>query len=53
MLVPLWRVEKPESGIDPERTAPFSRGHSMTGVGAGEASKRRWLPVATVSRSNR
>jgi glutathione S-transferase len=42
---PLWRVEHPESGIDPERKAPFSAGHSMTGVGSGEASKQHWLPV--------
>ena len=49
---PLWRVENLESGIDPKREAPFSPGHSMTGVGAGEASKRRWLPVAKVRRSS-
>jgi glutathione S-transferase len=31
---PLWRVADPESGIDPERRAPFAHGHSMTGLGS-------------------
>jgi len=48
---PLWSVESPESGIDPQREAPFSPGHSATGVGSGEAAKRRWVPVATARRS--
>ena len=28
---PLWRVEEPVSGVDPERRAPFAPGCSMTG----------------------
>jgi len=48
---PLWTVESPESGIDPQREAPFSPGHSATGVGSGEAAKRRWIPVAMARKS--
>ena len=29
---PLWRVEAPESGVDPEGRAPFAPGHSMIGL---------------------
>ena len=29
---PLWRVAEPTSGVDPEGTAPFGPGHSMTGL---------------------
>ncbi len=29
---PLWRVNEPASGIDPEGRAPFAQGHSMTGI---------------------
>jgi hypothetical protein len=48
---PLWNVEDPMSGIDPERAAPFSSGASMTGMDAGAASKRYWRPVSTARRS--
>jgi glutathione S-transferase len=44
---PLWRVEDPASGLDPDRRAPFSGGHSMTGVDPGEVEKLHWMPVAT------
>jgi len=47
---PLWRTRNPDSGIDPDHEAPFAAGHSMTGVGAGEASKFFWLPVPPVRR---
>lgn len=47
---PLWRVEDPASGLDPERKAPFSAGGSMTGLAARDAGKLRWLPVAAVRR---
>jgi glutathione S-transferase len=29
---PLWQIDKPGSGIDPERNAPFAGGYSMTGL---------------------
>ena len=48
---PLWRVENPASGIDPERKAPFAEGHSMTGMGSSDAEKMYWLPVAIARRS--
>lgn len=48
---PLWRTEEPMSGVDPERTAPFSAGGSMTGLDASEAAKRRWLPAGGIRRS--
>ena len=50
---PLWRVEVRGSGIDPERRAPFSPGHSMTGVGTRAATRFRWLPVGAPGRSHR
>jgi uncharacterized protein YfbU (UPF0304 family) len=50
-LAPLWRVENPASGIDPERKAPFAEGHSMTGMGSGDAEKKYWLPVAIARRT--
>ncbi len=45
---PLWRVEDPTSGLDPERRVPFAGAGSMTGVAAREAEKKWWLPVGTV-----
>jgi glutathione S-transferase len=47
---PLWRVGDPASGLDPKHEAPFSGGHSMTGVAPGDAEKLHWLPVATARR---
>ena len=29
---PLWRMADPESGVDPDRKAPFGREYSMTGL---------------------
>ncbi|MDH3686919.1 MAG: glutathione S-transferase family protein [Myxococcales bacterium] len=48
--VPLWQVENPVSGIDPNRGAPFSPGDSMTGMDAAAAWERHWLPVAAIKR---
>jgi glutathione S-transferase len=48
---PLWRVEDPASGLDPEHEAPFLGSHSMTGVGASEAEKLYWSPVAPARRT--
>jgi glutathione S-transferase len=47
---PLWRVQDLASGIDPERKAPFSAGHSMTGVESDEASRHHWRPVPMIKR---
>ena len=47
---PLWRIEDPASGLDPERKAPFSACGSMTGLASRDAEKLRWVPVATVRR---
>ena len=47
---PLWRVADPASGIDPERKAPFTAGHSMTGVAPADADRQYWLPVPPVRR---
>jgi glutathione S-transferase len=47
---PLWRVENPTSGIDPKREAPFSAGHSATGIVSRDAKKQHWLPVAAADR---
>jgi len=41
---PLWQVEDPASGLDPERRVPFAGGDSMTGVKLVEAERMRWLP---------
>lgn len=49
--MPLWRVEDPASGLDPEREAPFAGGDSMTGLDSSDASKLRWLPVRAVKRN--
>ena len=48
---PLWRVENLESGIDPQREAPFSPGHSASGVASSEAAKSHWVPVAKARRT--
>jgi hypothetical protein len=45
---PLWRVGKPDSGLDPERTAPFAGSHSMTGLDSSAAEKIYWVPAAKV-----
>ena len=49
---PLWRVDDPASGLDPEHEAPFAGGHSMTGMGSSDAEKRHWLPAAMARRSS-
>jgi glutathione S-transferase len=36
---PLWQVEEPASGLDPERQVPFAGGGSMTGVEVKDAEK--------------
>jgi glutathione S-transferase len=41
---PLWQVEDPASGLDPERRVPFAGGGSMTGLELSEAEKLRWIP---------
>jgi hypothetical protein len=43
---PLFRVEAPASGLDPERQAPFAGSHSMTGISASGAEKLYWIPVS-------
>jgi hypothetical protein len=43
---PLWRVEDPASGVDPNGEAPFTSTGSMTGLGDGAAEKRYWRPTA-------
>jgi glutathione S-transferase len=48
---PLWSIENLNSGVDPKREAPFSPGHSASGLGSGEATKRHWIPVAMARRS--
>ena len=47
---PLWRVDDPASGVDPECAAPFAGGCSMTGVDPDVAEKLHWRPVAPVKR---
>ena len=42
---PLWRVDDPGSGVDPEHETPFAGGCSMTGVDARVAERLHWLPV--------
>jgi glutathione S-transferase len=42
---PLWRVEDPASGVDPDRKVPFAGGESMTGMDPGDAGKMHWLPA--------
>jgi glutathione S-transferase len=49
---PLWRVEDPASGLDPEHKVPFSGSHSMTGVGSSDAEKLHWIPVAIARRGS-
>jgi len=48
---PLWRVQDPASGVDPDRQAPFAGGQSMTGMNLADAERLRWLPVAALKRS--
>ncbi len=43
---PLWRVDTPASGIDPDRQAPFSGSGSATGLSLGAAKKLYWRPAA-------
>ena len=45
---PLWRVEEPNSALDPERSAPFAGSHSMTGVALPAAKKFYWRPNRTL-----
>lgn len=45
---PLWSTEARPSGVDPDREAPFSGGHSMTGVSRNNADKFYWMPVPKV-----
>ncbi len=39
---PLWRTEGVESGINPDRTAPFAGSHTMTGVSLPAARRFYW-----------
>ena len=48
---PLWQVEDPRSGVDPDRKAPFAGGDSMTGMGMKDADKLHWLPVSAPRRN--
>jgi glutathione S-transferase len=48
---PLWRVENLQSGVDPDRKAPFAGGASMTGVTPNDAEKHQWFPVSTPKRN--
>jgi glutathione S-transferase len=43
---PLWRVEDPASGIELDPDAPPTVGHSMIGLGPGDADVLYWLPSA-------
>jgi hypothetical protein len=45
---PLWQIENPASGVDPECEVPFAGGDSMTGVECSASSRLHWLPVAPV-----
>jgi glutathione S-transferase len=47
---PLWQVENPASGLDPERQVPFAGGGSMTGVDRSVSAKLHWLPVVGVKK---
>lgn len=49
--VPMWQVEDPKSGLDPDRNVPFAGGESMTGVGLKYADKMHWLPVSAAKRN--
>jgi len=44
---PLWRIEEPSSGLDPDRQAPFAGGDSATGLELGAARKLYLRPVDT------
>ncbi len=47
---PLWRVEDPESGLDPKREVPFAGSDSATGLESGAADRYYWIPVKTTRR---
>jgi len=49
---PLWRVEDPASGLDPQREAPFAGSHSMTGLSASGAEKLYWFPTSSAKRTD-
>jgi glutathione S-transferase len=48
---PLWQVEDPRSGIDPDRKVPFAGGDSATGMSLKDAEKLNWLPVFAAKRN--
>ena len=48
---PLWQVEEPRSGIDPDRKVPFAGGDSATGMSLKDAEKLNWLPVSAAKRN--
>ena len=48
--MPLWRVEAPASGLDPNREAPFAAVGSATGVEPRAAQKLYWIPVTAPRR---
>jgi len=54
---PLWRVDDPRSGVDPDRKAPFAGADStkgsdsMTGMSPKESEKLHWLPVSAVKQN--
>lgn len=48
---PLWQVEDPQSGVDPDRKVPFAGSDSMTGMKLQDAKKLHWLPVSAAKRN--
>jgi hypothetical protein len=49
---PLWRVEDPASGIELDPEAPPMVGHSMIGLGPGDADVLYWLPSTPPRRTH-
>lgn len=50
---PLWQVEEPRSGLDPDHKAPFQGCDSASGMSLKDAEKLYWLPVAAARQSKR
>ncbi len=48
---PLWLVDNPQSGLDPDHKAPFAGSDSATGMSLKDARKFYWLPVAPARRN--
>jgi glutathione S-transferase len=47
---PLWRVSDTNSGVDPERKAPFVSTGSQTGVSSQAANRFYWRPASVTKR---